>query len=52
MKKWILTLSKDGIEITAEMEILSNTEPGFWDCQAVADDEDCEFWTLEEAGKV
>ena len=49
MKKWILTGSKEGREIEFEMEITRNAEPGFWDCQAVADENDCEFWTLTEA---
>lgn len=47
MKKWLLTCSTDGVNIDFETVILSETEPGFWDCQDIATAAGCEFWNVD-----
>lgn len=49
VKEWILTCSKDGIDIDHEEVIKSDTEPDFWTCQNIATHNACDFWTLQEA---
>lgn len=48
MKKWILTCSKDAIDIDYEEIIESEEEPGFWDCYCIAADHGCDFFTVDE----
>lgn len=48
MKKWILTCSIDAVDIDYKEIIESNEEPGFWECQQIADEHGCGFWYLDE----
>lgn len=48
MKKWLLTCSVDGNEIDYEEIIESDEEPGFWECNDIAQDHGCELWSLGE----
>lgn len=48
MKKWILTASKDAIEIDFECIIESDEEPGFWECTEIAQEHGCDWWTICE----
>lgn len=47
MKKWYIQFSKDAIDVDYETTIESETEPGFWEVQAIADEHECEFWCME-----
>ena len=46
--RYILTCSTDGIDIYYEEIIISDKEPGFWECYEIAENHGCEFWTLEK----
>lgn len=46
--KWLLTCSKDAIEIDFETVIESETEPGFWECYDIASRNGCEFFSIEQ----
>lgn len=48
MKKWILTASRDGIDVDFEKIIESETEPGFWECYELADAAGCTLWSIDE----
>ena len=48
MKKWILTASRDGINIDYEKIIESDTEPGFWECYELAYAAGCPYFTIDE----
>lgn len=47
MKKWRLVCTIDAVDIDFETIIESEEEPGFWDCEEIAHDHDCEWWSLE-----
>lgn len=47
MKKWILTASRDGINVDFETIIESETEPGFWECYELADAAGCTLWSID-----
>ncbi|MBP5717376.1 MAG: hypothetical protein J6X53_00145 [Abditibacteriota bacterium] len=49
MKKYRLVCSIDAIDIDYETEIVSDVEPGFWDCYEIAEEHGCSFWDLWEA---
>ena len=46
--KWLLTASKDGINVDFETIIASETEPDFWTCYEIADAHDCTLWSVEQ----
>lgn len=46
-KKWRLTCSNNGINIDYEEVIESDKEPDFWQCQEIAEEHNCELWSLE-----
>lgn len=48
MKKWILTASRDAVNIDFETVIESENEPDFWTCYNLATAHDCEFFTIQE----
>jgi len=52
MKKWILTASIDGNNIDFELIIESNTEPGFWECYEIAQENNCDFFSINEFEEV
>lgn len=52
MKKWILTASTDGVMIDFELIIESNTEPGFWECYEIAQENNCDFFSINEFEEV
>lgn len=51
MKKWLLTCSKDAVDIDFETTISSKTEPEFWDCYDIAMQHGCSFFTVDPAQK-
>lgn len=48
MKKWILTASRDRINVDFEKIIEADTEPGFWECYELADAAGCAFFSVDE----
>ena len=48
MSKWILTCSIDAVDVDYDEIIESDEEPGFWDCQEIAEAHGCDFWSLNE----
>lgn len=48
MKKWLLTASRDGINVDYETIIESDTEPDFWTCYELADAAGCTLWSVDE----
>lgn len=44
---WILTMSKDAIDVDQDVIIQCVGEPGYWDCQELADKYGCDYWTVE-----
>ena len=48
MKKWLLVCSVDAINIDYEQIITSDTEPSFWDCYSIAENHNCDYWSLEQ----
>ena len=48
MKRWLLDCSRDGIDVDYEEIIWSESEPEFWDCYQIAEDHDCEWFTVIE----
>lgn len=49
MKKWILRASIDAVNIDFETVIESEKEPDFWTCNNIAEEHNCNFWTVYEA---
>lgn len=48
MKSWTLTCSIDGIDIDYETVIENETEPDYWMCDGIAQENGCDYWTIEE----
>ncbi len=48
MRKWEIVMSKDGIDIDAVEIIKSESEPGYWTCDAIAQDHGCDWWYVAE----
>lgn len=48
MKKWLLTASIDAVNIDYETIIESETEPGYWECEALASAHGCDYFTITE----
>ena len=48
MKRWLLTGSVDGNEITFDRIIYQDTEPSFWQCYNMAAARGCPYFTLDE----
>lgn len=48
MRTWEIVCSTDGNMIDHIETVKSDNEPGFWDCQEIAQNNDCEFWYVEE----
>ena len=46
MKKYLLTMSKDAINIDAEEEITAEKEPSYIECNEIAERHGCDFWSL------
>lgn len=49
MAKWLLTCSVDADKIDYEEEIESEKEPGFWECEEIAEAHGCEWWYCEKS---
>lgn len=47
-KQWYFTASKDERFVDFSAIIESDTEPSFWECEALAAENGCEFWNIEE----
>ena len=47
MAQWLLTCSVDAVDIDYEEIIESDDEPGFWDCDAIANEHGCEWWSID-----
>lgn len=47
MKTWFLSCSIDGVNIDFDMIILSEKEPDFYECEKIAHDHDCKYWTID-----
>lgn len=43
--RYLVTMSRDGIDIDAEITLEADTEPGFWDLYDLAAAHDCDFWS-------
>ena len=52
MKTWELIMSRDAIDIYATEIIYSDEEPGFWECYAIADNYECDWWYVEEVEEI
>lgn len=48
MKKWVLTASKDAIDIDYMAILESEKEPDFWTCYELAEKHGCIYFTIEE----
>lgn len=48
MKRWLLTGSVDGVEVTFDRIIYQDTEPDFWQCYDMAAARGCPFFYLDE----
>ena len=48
MKAWHLTASVDGVDIDFETVIFSEAEPGYWECDNIANENGCSLWSIEE----
>ena len=47
MNKYILTLSRDAINIFKEITIEAELEPDFWQCYELAQDNECDYFSLD-----
>ncbi len=47
-KKWLLTASKDGINVDFEAILECDTKPDFWACYEIADTAGCTLWSIDE----
>lgn len=47
MNKWLLMCSKDAVYVDFEQVLESEKEPGFWECENIAKENGCEWWSLE-----
>lgn len=47
-KKWLLTASRDGIDVDFEAILECDTEPDFWLCYEIADTAGCTLWSIDE----
>ena len=52
MKKWLFTASVDAVDIDFETIIESEEEPGFCECEELAQENGCEWWSVEEYDEV
>lgn len=48
MKKYILIISKNAIDIFKEITIQAEKEPDFWRCYNLAQKYNCDFFCLTE----
>lgn len=48
MEKWLLTASRDAIDIDFSIIIYSKSEPGYWRCYDIATRHGCYYFTLEQ----
>lgn len=46
-KLYFLTASVDAVGIDFECLMYSDGEPGFWDCNDLAADHGCDWWSIE-----
>lgn len=42
---YLVTMSRDGCDIDAEITLEADTEPGFWDLYDLAEKHGCYFWS-------
>ena len=48
MKKYILTISRDAINIYKEITIKDDKEPDFWKCYNLAQKYNCDYFYITE----
>ena len=48
MKKYILTISRDEINIYKEITIKADKEPDFWKCYNLAQKYNCDYFYITE----
>ena len=48
MKKYILTISRDAINIYKEITIKADKEPDFWKCYNLAQKYNCDYFSITE----
>lgn len=48
MKKYILTISRDAINICKEITIKADKEPDFWECYNLAQKYNCDYFYITE----
>lgn len=48
MKKWLLTCSVDANTVDYDEIIESENEPGYWECNEIANAHGCPWWYCEE----
>lgn len=48
MKKWLFWASVDAVNIDFETIIESENEPDFWTCQSLAEENGCDYWSIEQ----
>ena len=46
--KWLIECSTDGDMVDYAEIIEAEEEPGFWECQEIAEEHGCELWCLNE----
>lgn len=47
-KLYFLSASVDAVNIDFECLMYSDGEPGFWDCNDLAADHGCDFWSIDK----
>ena len=48
MKNYLLTCSKNGVDVNFETTIKTSKKPDFWSCYDIAIDNGCEFFSIDE----
>lgn len=46
--KWLLTCSVDAVDVDYEQIIDSDEEPGYWECDEIAQAHGCDWWSVCE----
>lgn len=46
--QWLLMCSTDAVYVNFEQVIQSESEPDWWYCQEIAEENGCEWWCLEK----
>lgn len=46
--RWLLTCSVDAVDVDYEQIIDSDEEPGYWECDEIAQEHGCDWWSICE----